>query len=254
MRFILTMILVLGVVSGCGDGASTSTKPSAAPVVQIQTYTISGKARNVRFGTTVILQNNKGDNISISAGSTSFSFPTKILAGGSYDVSVYSHPMQNCSVSHGRGSVSAADITEVLLECTPTHVKKTANIHKKFKAKAKQALRKMHNQQAEDQKIIDLEKQQEIEKQQSEAVAQQQEQGKRQVEKQQLEALAKQQEEQKKLAEHQKFWDLAQQQEEQMLHAEEQRIIDLELQRQQRLEQEKQFQPLHQRQQVERLR
>jgi hypothetical protein len=120
MRFFWMMMVILVAVSGCGEGKNSSelNANSTVQIPQIQTYSLSGKARNIRPGTTVVLQNNKGDNISISAGATSFTFPTRVSTGASYNISIFSHPQQTCKILHGNGTASDADISDVILECT----------------------------------------------------------------------------------------------------------------------------------------
>jgi hypothetical protein len=114
-------------------------------------------------------------------------------------------------------------------------------IRANFKTQINQAMQQVHNQQADAQKLRELEQQQEIEKQLAE--------------KQRLELLAQPaDEERKRLAEEQRLTELSLKQEEQILQAEEQRLKNVELQKKQQLEQEKEFQRLHQRQQIERMR
>lgn len=68
---------------------------------------------------TVVLQNNGGDDITISSNG-SFAFPSTIASGDSYEVTVATHPdapSQTCTVSSGAGTVTDADITSVRVEC-----------------------------------------------------------------------------------------------------------------------------------------
>lgn len=117
MRCIWMMIVILVAVSGCGEGKNSS-ESNANSAIQIQMYSLSGIVHNIRPGTTVVLQNNKGENISIAAGATNFTFPTKVESGTSYNIKIYNHPHQTCKIIHGKGTVSTSDITDVILECT----------------------------------------------------------------------------------------------------------------------------------------
>ncbi|NOU00783.1 MAG: hypothetical protein HOO95_04310 [Gallionella sp.] len=135
-----------------------------------------------------------------------------------------------------------------------TYVKQNQSIRKKFKVNIAQAIKQIKSQQAEAQRARELEQQHEAEKQKADALAKQQDEEKKQAEKAHLEELKKQEEERKRLAEEKRLGTLSQKEEEQMVLAEEQRKKDLELQKRQKIEYEKQFQPLHQRQQVDRLR
>lgn len=61
--------------------------------------------------TGLVLQNNAGDNITIAANSTNFSFPVTVANGASYSVSVLTQPaspIQNCSVTNGSGTAGTA--------------------------------------------------------------------------------------------------------------------------------------------------
>lgn len=135
-----------------------------------------------------------------------------------------------------------------------TYVKQSQSIRKNFKVKVSQAIQQIRKQKAEAQRAKELEQQHEAEKQKADALAKQQEEEKKQAEKAHLDELKKQEDERKRLAEEKRLGTLSQKEEEQMMLAEEQRKKDLELQKKQKTEYEKQFQPLHQRQQVDRLR
>ena len=115
MRFIFIIIWVLSIVSGCRDN---STKPKADAASLAQTYVLSGKILGIRPHTTVILQNNGGDDITISAGTTNFSFPTKIATGGSYNISVSGQTKQICTVTNGSGLISSAEVTDIIVKCS----------------------------------------------------------------------------------------------------------------------------------------
>ncbi len=68
----------------------------------------------------LVLQNNGGDNITIVAGSTSFTFPATVANGASYYVSVLTHPttpLQICTVSDGTGTVGAA-VSNISVVCS----------------------------------------------------------------------------------------------------------------------------------------
>ncbi|MDH5720600.1 MAG: hypothetical protein OEZ13_08255 [Spirochaetia bacterium] len=77
------------------------------------TYSVSGSVGGYS-GSGLVLQNNLGDDISITnvAGDETFTFGTVIPDGGSYDVTVKTqptNPSQNCSVSNGTGTVPQYD-------------------------------------------------------------------------------------------------------------------------------------------------
>jgi hypothetical protein len=72
---------------------------------------------------TVVLQNNGTDNLSISANGP-FTFPTRLGAGATYNVTVLTQPMgKTCAVANGNnvlgpGGYGAMDVTNVTVTCT----------------------------------------------------------------------------------------------------------------------------------------
>ena len=99
---------------------------SNAAVTNI-TVTCSGNAHGVGgavsglVGSGLVLQNNGGDNLTVSSASTQFAFATPVNSGAAYSVTVLtqpSNPNQTCAVTNGSGTVGAADITNVGVTCT----------------------------------------------------------------------------------------------------------------------------------------
>jgi hypothetical protein len=115
MRLYL-FILLLGVSlfsMGCGGGSAPKTTPP--PTM----YTVGGSVSGLA-GTGLVLQNNNGDNLAVSANATAFTFPTAIASGSAFKVSVMtqpSSPMQNCLVASGSGTANA-NIKTVNVTCT----------------------------------------------------------------------------------------------------------------------------------------
>lgn len=82
------------------------------------TFTIGGTVTGLS-GTGLVLQNNGGDNLAITADGT-FTFKTAVTSGANYKVSVLtqpSTPAQTCVVTAGTGTASA-NITSVVVTCT----------------------------------------------------------------------------------------------------------------------------------------
>jgi sugar lactone lactonase YvrE len=78
-------------------------------------YTIGGTVSGLNGS--LVLQNNGADNLTISS-NTTFTFPTTVATGGTYNVSVLSKPAsQNCTVSAGSGTVATANISNVAVTC-----------------------------------------------------------------------------------------------------------------------------------------
>ncbi len=81
------------------------------------TYGIGGSVSGLS-NTGLVLQNNGGDNLTISFGNL-FTFATTLANGSTYNVSVANHPTnQTCSVANGAGIVSGAHVTDVTITCS----------------------------------------------------------------------------------------------------------------------------------------
>ena len=83
-------------------------------------YTIGGAITGLT-GSGLVLEDNGGDNLAVSAGATSFTFPTPVVSGGAYSVAVLTQPLgESCAVGNGSGAAGAA-ITSVTVSCTPLY-------------------------------------------------------------------------------------------------------------------------------------
>lgn len=97
-------------LAACGGGGGDS--PAATP-----TYSVSGTVNGLATGGSVTLQNNGGDSVTVSAGS-SFTFPTALVSGSAYSVTVSDQPRgQQCSVSSGSGSVGHSNVSSIVVNC-----------------------------------------------------------------------------------------------------------------------------------------
>ncbi len=102
-------VLMLAACSG-GSGAS------APATVTTSSYSAGGAVSGL-IGT-VVLQDNGGDNLSLTANGN-FTFATKILNGNTYKVTVLTQPTgQTCSVSTGAGTVSGSNVSNVAVTCS----------------------------------------------------------------------------------------------------------------------------------------
>lgn len=82
------------------------------------THTIGGTVNGLT-GSGLVLQNNKGDNLTVPAPDAPFTFATAIAAGAPYSVSVFtqpSNPAQTCTVLNGSGTATG-DVTTVAVSC-----------------------------------------------------------------------------------------------------------------------------------------
>jgi hypothetical protein len=91
---------------------------SGGDVVSTPTYSVGGTVSGLTG--TVVLQDNGGDNLSVTANG-SFTFATKLATGAAYAVTVKTQPTgQTCTVSNGTGTIASANVTSVTVTCTTT--------------------------------------------------------------------------------------------------------------------------------------
>ena len=104
-------------VNAVGTSSPSTASNAVTPTDSVlPTYTIGGTISGLNG--TVTLQNNAGDNKSISADGP-FTFSTSISDGSTYHVTVLTQPSgQTCSVSSGSGTASSGDVTSVSVTCT----------------------------------------------------------------------------------------------------------------------------------------
>ncbi len=78
-------------------------------------YSVGGSVTGLTGS--VVLQNNAGDDLAVSANGL-FTFPITLSDSASYAVSVATQPDgQSCSVANGSGTIAGADVTSVVIEC-----------------------------------------------------------------------------------------------------------------------------------------
>jgi hypothetical protein len=99
-------------VVGAGDVTSISVNCTAG------SYTVGGTVSGLDG--TVVLQNNGGDNATLSSNGT-FAFATPLATAATYAVTVLTQPTgQTCTVTNGTGAVGTANVTNVAVTCTTT--------------------------------------------------------------------------------------------------------------------------------------
>ena len=107
-------LLICLILPSCGDS------PGQAASTTTATYTIGGTVSGLS-GTGLVLQDNGGNNLTVSANG-SFTFSTVVASGGAYDVTVQTQPAspaQTCAVTNGSGTATA-NVTNVAVACTTT--------------------------------------------------------------------------------------------------------------------------------------
>jgi hypothetical protein len=105
-----------------GSGTTTNSNITNASVVcTMLTFSVGGTVTGL-VGTGLVLQNNGGNNLTITANGA-FTFTTALASGAAFAVTVLtqpSGPVQNCTVTGGTGSVTSAAITSVAVACSNT--------------------------------------------------------------------------------------------------------------------------------------
>lgn len=88
------------------------------PVAAAQTFTISGSITGLPPGETMTLQNNFGNDLTVLANSTAYTFAQAFPDGASYSVTVLTQPPSaTCTVSNATGTISGANITNADITC-----------------------------------------------------------------------------------------------------------------------------------------
>ncbi len=110
------------VASGSGTvaGSNVTTVKVTCTSAATPTFTIGGSISGLT-GSGLVLQDNGGDNLTVAAKATSFTFPTKVASGLTYTVTVKtqpSSPAQTCAVTGGSGVVGNSDVASVSIKCT----------------------------------------------------------------------------------------------------------------------------------------
>ncbi|MEL7023801.1 MAG: hypothetical protein AAGL69_08640 [Pseudomonadota bacterium] len=104
---------LLGIaVSGCSGGGGSAATSSP------ERFTVGGTVSGLA-GVGLVLQNNNGDDLSVSSDGN-FTFATTMASGQAYAITVLtepSNPAQTCAVADGSGTVTA-NVDDVTVTCT----------------------------------------------------------------------------------------------------------------------------------------
>ncbi len=102
--------------SGTIGAANVTNVAVTCTTTSTPTYTVGGTISGLSG--TAVLQDNGGDNLSVSSNGT-FTFPTALLAGQTYSATVATNPSgQQCTVSNGSGTVGSANVTNIAVSCS----------------------------------------------------------------------------------------------------------------------------------------
>ena len=97
---LIVVFAVTLVLTGCGG---------------TQTFTVGGTVSGLSG--TIILQNNGGDDLTVTADG-SFTFATALADGSIYNVTIKTHPSGQCGfVTNGSGTISGGAVTDVSVNC-----------------------------------------------------------------------------------------------------------------------------------------
>jgi large repetitive protein len=100
-----------------GTGTAVSGKPTNITVTCSPGITVGGMLMGLATGTSVTLLDNGGDSLQLSANGA-FVFPTALVAGNLYAVTVSQQPAnQDCVVTMGTGTTPSTDVTDVAVTC-----------------------------------------------------------------------------------------------------------------------------------------
>lgn len=103
------------VMNGSGTMGNANVT-NVAIACKTKTYTVGGNV--VDSSGPVVLKNNGGDQITVTMAG-SFVFPSAIMSGNTYSVSVVTPPSgQTCTVSSGTGTVTNGNINDVAIQCS----------------------------------------------------------------------------------------------------------------------------------------
>lgn len=101
-----------------GSGTANANVTTVQVTCATSGYTIGGTVSGLS-GTGLVLQDDGGDNLSIT-GNGAFAFSSVVPTGAGYKVTVFaqpSNPAQNCTVSNGNGTANA-NVTNIVVNCT----------------------------------------------------------------------------------------------------------------------------------------
>ncbi|MGC3981540.1 MAG: beta-propeller fold lactonase family protein [Steroidobacteraceae bacterium] len=111
-----TQTCTVGGGSGTVSGANVS---SVVVSCVTNTYALGGTVKGLN-GTGLVLQNNAGSDLLVSANGT-FAFTGSVASGTSYNVTIKTQPTavpaQTCSLANGAGTVGGLAVTNIVVAC-----------------------------------------------------------------------------------------------------------------------------------------
>ncbi len=105
----------LGLAGGSPQSSSTGTSSASGKTTA---YSIGGSISGLSESG-LSLMAASSNTVTVPAGATSFTLPTPVASGMTYEVSVHSQPQgQTCNVGNAEGTVGSAPVTNVQVTCT----------------------------------------------------------------------------------------------------------------------------------------
>jgi hypothetical protein len=128
----LTLAGVLALsLAACGGSDDSNGGGSRSPTSRgggggSSTFTVGGTVSGLPSGTNLVLQDNQGDDLTVSANGV-FTFATALADGTTYAATVQTQPAgASCTVTNGSGTVASANITNIAVACHTTVASTTA--------------------------------------------------------------------------------------------------------------------------------
>jgi len=102
-----------------GSGTVSGAEVSNIEISCATLYTVGGSISGIVSGSTVVLQNNGGDDLTLTSDGA-FTFGTSVVDGAVYSVDVGTQPTatkQYCNVVYGSGTMASANVSDIEVSC-----------------------------------------------------------------------------------------------------------------------------------------
>ncbi len=126
-------VALSGLTSVAGSPFKDEGEMSAAGVVYVHAaaYTVGGEVIDLAENNSVELLNNEGDNLIVSDDGP-FVFPTSLVDGSAYEVTVENQPVgpdQTCTVNNAAGFIDGEDVDDVEVVCVTDQYTVSGTVH-----------------------------------------------------------------------------------------------------------------------------
>ncbi len=124
-KFLILFILMLSsfYLTACGAPsapATTGTGSSTGTGTTGATFTVGGTVSGLNLGQSITLQNNSGDDLTVSANGL-FTFAAPVNDKSTYNIGVSTQPAgETCSVLNNSGTINSSSIVNVAVNCIDT--------------------------------------------------------------------------------------------------------------------------------------